>query len=261
MRKIIDLSIPVEDGLPSDPPPQIPHIEYLTHKDTAVTMTEYFHGGITVDDLPEGIGWAIENVHLTTHSGTHLDAPYHYYPTMNGGEPAWTISEVPLDWCIGNGVKMDFTDKPDAYKIMAKDVEEYFAKVGYTPKEGDIVLLETGASKKWGTADYLMAGAGMSAEATHWLIDHGVRVVGTDGWSWDVPLAVEAEEFARNGDASIIWEGHRVGKDKAYCHIEKLANLDQLPLTGYTISCLPVNVKNASAGWCRVVAIFEDQED
>ena len=98
----------------------------------------------------------------------------------------------------------------------------------------------------------------MSAEATHWLIDHGVKVMGTDGWSWDVPLPIEAEEFARTGDASIIWEGHRVGREKAYCHIEKLTNLDQLPLTGYQISCLPVNVKDASAGWCRAVAIFRD---
>ena len=42
------------------------------------TMTTYFNGGISVDDLPEGNGWAIENLSLTTHSGTHLDAPYHF---------------------------------------------------------------------------------------------------------------------------------------------------------------------------------------
>ena len=109
--KIIDLSIPVEDGLPSDPPPQVPHIEYLRHKDTAQVMTTYFNGGISVSDLPEGNGWAIENVRLTTHSGTHLDAPYHFYPTMNNGERAWTIDEIPLEWCIGNGVKIRLQDQ------------------------------------------------------------------------------------------------------------------------------------------------------
>ena len=246
--KIIDLSIPVEDGLPSDPPPQVPHVEFLRHKDTAKIMTTYFNGGISVDDLPEGNGWAIENV--------HLDAPYHFYPTMNNGEPAWTIDEVPLEWCIGNGVKIDFRDKPDGYKITAADLEEYFSKAGYTPKEGDIVLLQTGADQHWGSAKYLTAGAGMSAEATEWLIDHGVKVMGTDGWSWDVPLPIEAEEFAKSGDTSIIWEAHRVGRRKAYCHLEKLTNLDQLPFTGYQVHCLPVNVKGASAGWCRAVAIL-----
>lgn len=148
-------------------------------------------------------------------------------------------------------------DKPDGYKIMAKDLEEYFRKVKYTLKEGDIVLLETGASKKWGTKEYLLSGAGMSAEATHWIIDHGVKVVGTDAWSWDVPLAIEADEFERDRDPSIIWEGHRVGREKAYCHMEKLCNLDQLPVTGYQVICLPVKIKAASAGWCRAVAIME----
>ncbi len=257
MKKIIDLSIAIENDLPSDPPPQIPKIEYLTHKGTAQMMTTYFKNLITVDDLPEGNGWALENITLTTHSGTHLDAPYHFYPTQNNGEPAATIDQIPLEWCIGNGVKIDMTDKPDGYKIMAKDLEEYFRKVKYTLKEGDIVLLETGASKKWGTKEYLLSGAGMSAEATHWIIDHGVKVVGTDAWSWDVPLAIEADEFERDRDPSIIWEGHRVGREKAYCHMEKLCNLDQLPVTGYQVICLPVKIKAASAGWCRAVAIME----
>lgn len=256
--KIIDLSIPIEDGLPSDPPPQVPHIKYLCHKDTAEIMTTYFNGGISVEDLPEGNGWAIEHLELTSHSGTHLDAPYHYYPTMNNGERAWTIDEVPLEWCIGNGVKLDFSDKPDGYKIMASDMEECCQKINYTPKEGDIVLIQSGASKYWGTTHYLVAGAGMSSEATHWLIDHGVRVMGTDGWSWDVPLPIEAEEFEKNGDKSIIWEGHRVGRDKTYCHIEKLTNLEALPAFGYQVSCLPVNIKGASAGWCRAVAFMNE---
>ena len=254
--KIIDLSIPTEHGLPSDPPGQIPQILYMTHQDTAEGMASCFEG-CTAADL-DGMGWAVEGIQLSTHSGTHLDAPYHYWPTMNGGERAWTIDEVPLDWCIGEGLKMDFRDKPDGYKIMAKDLEEYFARVGVMPKEGNIVLLETGTDRLWGTPEYMLAGAGMSAEATLWLIDHGVRVVGTDGWSWDVPLPLEGKEFAKNHDASIIWEAHRVGREKAYCHIEKLANLDKLPLTGYTVICLPVKIKGGSAGWTRVVAVMHE---
>lgn len=89
------------------------------------------------------------------------------------------------------------------------------------------------------------------------LLERGVRVVGTDGWSWDVPLPFEGEEFEKNHDASIIWEAHRVGRDKAYCHIEKLTNLDQLPVTGFKVSCFPVSIKAASAGWARVVAFVE----
>lgn len=255
--KLIDLSIPLEDGLPSDPEGQIPHILYYNHKDTAAEMAARFEG-CSAADL-DNLGWAVEGLYLCTHSGTHMDAPYHYYPTMNNGERAWTIDEVPLDWFIGEGLKMDFSDKPDGYKIMVKDLEEYFARVGVMPGPGNIVLLQTGNDKLWGKPEYMLGGAGMSAEATRWLLDRGVRVVGTDGWSWDVPLPLEAKEFEKTHDKSIIWEGHRAGRNRAYCHIEKLANLEQLPDDGYTVYALPIPVKGGSAGWCRVIAILDEE--
>lgn len=255
--KIIDLSIPIEDGLPSDPPLQIPNIEYQDHKATADAMASFF-GTASASDLPEGNGWAIESVRLSTHSGTHLDAPWHYYPTMNGGEPAWTVDQIPLEWCIGNGVRVDFRDKADGYKVMGEDFERYFSKIGYTVKEGDIVLVNTGADARWGTKEYLTAGCGMGRDATLWLLDRGVRVMGTDGWSWDVPLPFTGKEFGKTGNPDIIWEGHRVGREKAFCHLEKLARLDKLPDTGFQVICLPISIKGASAGWSRVVALLKE---
>ena len=261
--KIIDLTRLLEEDVPSDPPIQIPKIQRLDHKDTADQMPAYFPG-TTTEDLPGGNGWAIDFVQMCTHSGTHLDAPWHYYPTQNedvipGGEKAMTIDEVPLEWCIGPGVKLDFRDKPDGYKISKQDVIDYLAKINYTIKPGDIVLVNTGADKRWGTQEYLVAGAGMSAEATLWLCEQGVKVVGTDGWSWDVPLPLEAIEFQKTGDKSIIWEGHRAGRNRAYCHIEKLTNLEALPDYGYTVLALPIPVKGGSAGWARVVAIMDEK--
>lgn len=255
--RIVDLSVTLVSELPVDPDFQRPKIEYLDHKATAEQMAGFFEGA-TPADLPEGNGWAIEFMRICTHSGTHLDSPWHFYPTMNGGERAWGIDEVPLEWCIGPGVKLDMSDKPDGYKITKQDCIDYFEKVGYQLKPGDIVLLQTSAPSRWGVIEYLQAGAGMSGEATSWLIDQGVKVMGTDGWSWDVPLPYEGKEFKETGDASVIWEAHRVGREKAYCHIEKLANLDKLPLNGYTVSCLPVKIEGASAGWCRAVAIFDE---
>ena len=93
IKKIVDISMVLEEDLPSDPEIQIPHIQRRNHKDTAPEMGNYFPGA-TIDDLPEGNGWAIDFAQLCTHSGTHLDAPWHYYPTMNNGEKAWTIDEV-----------------------------------------------------------------------------------------------------------------------------------------------------------------------
>ena len=256
MKQIIDLSIAIEADIPSDPPELIPQIKYYNHKDTASQMASFF-GDATTADLPEGNGWAIEFISMSTHSGTHMDAPYHYYPTMNNGERAWTIDEVPLDWFIGDGVVVDFRDMPDGYNVMAKDFENYFKKINYELKEGDIVLVMTGAADKFGTKAYLTAGCGMSKEATLWLTSKGIKVVGTDGWSWDRPLPAIAAEFNKTKNKDIIWEGHRAGMEKAYCHIEKLTNLDKLPITGFKFYCFPIKIKNASAGWIRAIAIIE----
>lgn len=257
MSKIIDLSIAIENGLPSDPEMMIPKIEYRNHEDSIEEMLSFFPGA-TVDDLPNGLAWANDFIYLSTHSGTHLDAPYHYHPTMNNGERAWTIDEVPLEWCIGNGVVIDFTDKEDGYATTIKDFEEKLDEMDYTLQPGDIVLVNTGASKKWGTKEYLVSGCGMGKEVTLWLVNQGINIVGTDAWSWDRPLGIIAKEFQETKDKDLIWEGHYAGIEKGYCHIEKLTNLDKLPPYGFKVICLPIKIKGGSAGWIRAVAIIDD---
>ena len=88
------------------------------------------------------------------------------------------------------------------------------------------------------------------------LLDKGVRLTGTDAWSWDAPFVHTAKKYKDTKDASLIWEGHRAGMIKGYSHIEKLANLNSLPSHGFTISAFPFKIKNGSAGFVRVVAIF-----
>ena len=58
-----------------------------------------------------------------------------------------------------------------------------------------------------------------------------------------------AERYAASGDASLIWEGHKAGRHIGYCHLEKLHNLEELPATGFTVSCFPHKIRGASAGW------------
>ncbi len=258
MPKFIDLSIAVENDLPSDPPMMIPKIEYTDHAQGAEQMSLFFDGIEPAKDLPDGKGWAIEMVHLTTHSGTHLDAPWHYHPTMDRGKSALTIDEVPLEWCTGPGVKLDFRHFDDGYQVTAKDMELALKEMNITLKPGNIVLVNTGADQRWGKPDYLLKGCGMGKEATLWLLNQGIKLVGTDAWSWDRPLPVTAEAFKQSKDGSIIWEGHFAGIEKGYCHLEKLTNLDQLPSFGFTVFCFPVKIKRASAGWVRAVALLED---
>ena len=194
---------------------------------------------------------------LSTHSGTHLDAPYHYHSTMDGGKRAITIDEVPLEWCFGAGVKLDFRHLPDGYVATADDVNKELARIGHELKPLDIVVVNTRAGSRFGYDDYLTAGCGMGRAATLFLLERGVRVTGIDGWSWDAPFLYTKQKYAKTHDASLIWEGHRAGMVIGYCHIEKLSNLEVLPSKGFTVSCFPVKVQRGSAGWVRAVAMID----
>ncbi len=257
-RKIIDLSITIEADLPSDPPMMMPKINYIDHAQGAEQMKEFFPG-LDKKQLPGGLGWAMEFLTLTTHSGTHLDAPFHYHPTMDKGQPALTIDEIPLEWCLSDGVLLDFRHKKDGERITVDDLEKELERIDYHLKPLDIVLIQTGADQAWGTREYLVKGAGMDRDSTLFLTEQGIKVVGIDAWSWDRPLPFLAEEFKKTGDPSVIWEAHFSSIDIGYCHMEKLANLSAISRPyGFTVNCFPVKIKGASAGWTRPVAIVEE---
>ena len=179
---------------------------------------------------------------LITHAGTHVDAPYHYFPT-SGGERARTIDELPLDWFLRPGVRLDVRERPWGERIEVEHLEAALAAAVHTLAPYDIVLLWTGAERAWDTAEYFNAGSGLTRASTTWLLEQGVKVIGTDAWGLDRPLMALRAEFEQTGDASILWEAHRAGIDREYCQIEKLHNLGALPAaTGFTVSCLPVKV-------------------
>jgi kynurenine formamidase len=260
-RRFIDLSVVLEDA-PMNPPHHRPKIEYTGHDDSWAGFNRYYPG-VPKEEIVDQKAWAGETVTLMTHSGTHMDAPWHYHPTMNhrltpGGERASTIDEIPLDWCFRPGVKLDFRKFASGYVATAADVEIELKRIQYELKPLDIVLINTAAGARYGHPDYWETGCGMGREATLWLVERGVKIVGTDGFGWDAPFRFTMERYNETKDASIIWEGHKAGRELGYCQMEKLHNLEQLPAFGFTVACFPVKVKAASAGWIRAVAILEE---
>jgi len=254
-RTFIDLAVALTAGIKSDPPGLGPEIDYKSHAEGAREFETMF--GVPAGALRDGAGAAAERCSITTHNGTHMDAPWHYHPTMDGGKPAITIDQVPLDWCFGPGVKLDFRHLPNGHTVTAAEVEAELLRIGHTLAAGDIVLVNTAAGARYGQDDYIGTGCGMGREATLFLTRHGVRVCGTDAWSWDPPLAVQAAQARQSGDWSVFWEGHKAGADAVYCHMEKLGNLHLLPSAGFEVIALPVKVERGSAGWCRPVALID----
>jgi len=162
-RRFIDLSIYLENDVISDPEPFRPRIDYIDHKMSVPELAAFFPG-LAADDLPDGEAWAIERVDLITHNGTHLDAPYHYASTMNKGERAITIDEVPLEWCFQPGVKLDFTGFADGYVVTSADVEAELDRIGHELRPLEIVVVNTAAGNRYGCDDYFTAGCGMGTK-------------------------------------------------------------------------------------------------
>lgn len=258
-RRLIDLSIPITNEIVSDPEVMRPKVTYSRHKETVGQIASFFPG-LEAGDLPDGEGWAVEHVSLSTHNGTHMDAPWHFHSTTDqaeGGRPAPTIDEGPLDYFLQPGVKLDFRHLPDGHVATTDDVEAELDRIGHTLRPLDIVLVNTAAGAAYGDPDYIHRGCGMGEAATLYLTERGVKVVGTDAWSWDAPFSHTARKWAETHDPKIIWEGHKAGRLREYYQIEKLTNLEALPATGFTLSCFPVKIAGASAGWIRAVAILD----
>jgi kynurenine formamidase len=246
---LVDLSAPIVPDPPEFPDLLRTDISFEDHAAGAGTIQSLF--GVGPDLLRDGEGWSVETfTNFGTHNSTHVDAPWHYNSTI-AGERAQTIDELPLDWFYAPGVVIDATDRADGEALTADDVQDRLPR---TLAERDIVLVHTGRDAYYTQPDYIARGPGVTAEATRWLYEQGVRVMGIDAWGWDAPLHLQAQEAIERNEQGVFWAAHQAGL--AYSQIERLVNLGALPVDGFTVSCFPLRLQGGSAAPSRVVAIL-----
>jgi cyclase len=258
--RIVDLSSPV-DRRSFEPDPVVHEI--LSPRDGALHMAAEMraHFGIEFDPavLPDGEFLSLDRLTLTSHTGTHVDAPSHYgsRTTYGGGVPR-NIDEMPLDWFLNPGVVLDVRGRP-AGTVDSDDLRKELVRIGYTIQPRDIVLLHTGASEWAGTPRYFSDFVGLDRSAVEFLLDQGVLVIGTDAFSLDAPFGTVIARFQETGDPDVLWPAHFVGRSREYCQIERLSGLDTLPApSGFQVACFPVKIAGAGAGWTRAVALVND---
>lgn len=250
--RVIDLSATISSSPENTPEFLRIEVDYHSHADGAAQAESLLK--VPANLFRNSEGWSTETIsRLGTHDSTHVDAPWHYNSTIDG-EKTKTVDELPLEWFFNDGVKLDMTKKRDGDPVTVEDIENELKHIDYDLKELDIVLIHTGRDAFYDQPDYIFKGCGVSPEATRWLYDKGVRVMGIDAWGWDVPLNIQAQEALEKNESGIFWAAHQVGLQ--YSHMERLVNLAALPPSGFKVACFPLKIKGASAGPARVVAIL-----
>jgi cyclase len=257
--RIIDLSSPIDASAHEADP--VTH-EVLTPAQGAQHMSEQLKLQLDIDFDPSVLRdsefLSLDRLCLTSHTGTHIDAPSHYgsRTTYGSGTPRH-IDQMPLEWFHNPGVVLDLKGHGTGVVGVAH-LEKEFARIGHTPQPMEIVLLNTGASEYAGTPQYFTDFIGLDGPATKLLLELGVRVIGTDAFSLDAPFGNIVQRYQQTGDQEVLWPAHFAGRDLEYCQIERLANLDELPSAyGFQVVCFPVKVAGAGAGWTRAVALID----
>ncbi len=265
--KIIDLSLPIDEKAF-----EVHHvdIERVSHtqgieKFNRVIMGKTIFGRmqyllgrriLKAKDLPDEEFLSLEIVHSPVHIGTHLDYSFHY-GSHSEGRPSKTAEEIPLEWCYGDGVRLDLTYKKPQETIAASDIEACLKKIKYSLKPLDIVLFYTGSDAFYGSPKYFAEYPGVDISAIDYLLDRGIRIFGVDTMGIDRPYKFMLKEFLHDKKRDAFYPAHFYGRKREFIHIERLANLRSLPDFGFKISCLPIKIKGTGAAWARVVAFTE----
>lgn len=181
-------------------------------------------------------GFREHQLTITTHVGTHVDAPAHLL------EDGATLDQLPCKQFVGPAGVLDAGPCPDGVVDVARlDAQrDRIQRVNF-------VLLRTGWSRHWGTPAYLEGFPCLTRDAARWLVDHGVRGFGVDAISVDPVGAVELTVHHTLLEAGLIL-------------VENLTNLDRLPGRPFIFSALPLNLRGGDGSPVRAVALVDDED-
>ena len=200
------------------------------------------------------MGW-IETMIRSKVGIQSTDAPYHFGPAQNGGK-ARTVDELPLEWFYSGGVLLDFSGATRfGESISLAEVTAQLDRIAYCVKNGDIVLIRTGAAAHFSDdPNFTDLSIRLELAAFLWLLDQGVRVIGCDSESLDGPTAPMIEAL-RAGKKESFFPIHYAGREREFCLIHKM-DLSALPCAhGFKVVAFPIKLERCGAAWTRAVAL------
>ena len=214
--KILDLTLTISNKIPTFPgSPQPNFIPWEKIKDD---------------------GYNLELLFLSSHTGTHLDAPYHFL------EKGSKIHEISLKKLVSNAVLIKSRKKRNE-TITKTDIQKFEKKHGKIESFSSVVFW-TGWQRNLQKDNYFTKNPGLSVLAAKYLASKKISLVGIDSPSID--LGTDSK-----------FSVHQIFAKKGILIVENLANLDKIKSSKFHLVVLPLKLKNATGSPVRAIAFVE----
>lgn len=233
-RRIVDLGLELSNGLRTwDVKPPFTCFPYMT----ARTFT---------------LGFSTKLLVMEDHTGTHVDAPNHFYDGEFRQPRGKTIAEMPLEKLIGEAVLIDASDKDPGEPVSRKLLEARAADQHVQICCGEIVLIRFWA-KAWGEPmDEFLNARGLTLDACEWLLEKGAKAVGVDHPNLEGRLAKELGNLEAPGHLLFLHPSREIPI------IENLVNLPNIGRARFQFMALPLKINGATGSPVRAIAIVEE---
>ena len=214
--KIIDLTLTVSDKIPTFPgSPQPSFIPWENVKED---------------------GYNLELLFLSTHTGTHMDAPYHFL------EKGVKIHEISLKKLVSEAVLIK-SKKKGGESITKTDIQKFEKKHGKIASFSSVIFY-TGWQRNLQKKYYFTKNPGLSVSAAKYLASKKINLVGIDSPSIDL---------GKDSKFSV----HQIFAKKGILIVENLANLEKIKSSKFHLVVLPLKLKNATGSPVRAIAFVE----
>ena len=214
--KIIDLTLTVSDEIPTFPgSPQPSFIPWENVKED---------------------GYNLELLFLSTHTGTHMDAPHHFL------EKGAKIHEISLKKLVSEAILIKYKKK-SGESITKIDIQKFEKKHGKIASFSSVIFY-TGWQRNLQKKYYFTKNPGLSVSAAKYLASKKINLVGIDSPSIDL---------GKDSKFSV----HQIFAKKGILIVENLANLKKIKSPKFHLVVLPLKLKNATGSPVRAIAFVE----
>jgi len=212
--KIIDLTQTISEGMPVYPGTEPPKL--------------------TIANTHEKDGFRETLISFYSHTGTHMDAPFHIFADRT------RLDELPVEQFVGKALVIDCRDAGEGGTIGMEYIDKALAD------EAEFLLFHTGWDENWGTEKYFGEYPVLSMEVCQYLLDSKKKGVGFDVIGID---PVSDGNLTRH---------KMLFSQRDMVIIENLTNLEKAGGSLFTLAVLPLKYENADGAPVRAVAIIEE---